>query len=62
MTDKPKRYRIKHVEYGAQFSWVVVDADGEPALWQADAKAGRVPQRFRSAELAQAAADRLYDA
>ena len=62
MADKPKRYRIKHVDYGAPFSWIVVDTAGEPALWQADAKAGRVPLRFRSVELAQAAADRLNDA
>jgi hypothetical protein len=38
----------------------VVSAEtGEPALWEHDAKVGKVPMRFRSEALAQAAADKL---
>jgi len=33
--------------------------DGEPALWTNDPKLGRVPMRFRTRELARAAADQL---
>jgi len=44
----------------AKFPWTVIDADsGEPALWQHDAKVGRVPVRFRTEALARAAADQL---
>jgi hypothetical protein len=33
--------------------------DGEPALRSPNSKVGKVPQRFRTQELAQAAADQL---
>ena len=59
MNDKLPRYRIQRAPYGGPFCWLVVDADGGSALWQADPKIGRVPLRFRSAALAQAAADKL---
>ena len=38
---------------------MVVDADGQPALWRRETKVGQVPQRFRTEALAQAAADRM---
>ena len=39
----------------ARFPWTVIDYDnGEPALWQHDAKVGKVPLRFRSEALARA--------
>ena len=54
------RYTVLHERASARFPWIVVDtADGEPALWQNDAKVGKVPLRFRTQELAQAAADQL---
>jgi hypothetical protein len=44
----------------AKFPYIVLDADtGEPALWQHNAQVGRVSLRFRTQELAQAAADQL---
>ena len=43
-----------------KFPWIVVSADeGEPALWQQNVHIGKMPLRFRTAELAQAAADQL---
>ena len=59
MSDQPPRYTVDRVDYGAPFCWIVVDAAGEPALWKADPKVGKVPLCFRSAALAQAAADKL---
>ena len=45
----------------AKFPYIVLDADtGEPPLWQHNAQVGRVPLRFRTQELAQAAADQLH--
>jgi hypothetical protein len=44
----------------AKVPWIMVDAEsGEPALWQHTAQAGKVPLRFRTQDLAQAAADQL---
>jgi hypothetical protein len=38
----------------------VIDSDnGEPPLWHNDPKLGKVPRRFRTQGLAQAAADEL---
>jgi hypothetical protein len=44
----------------AKFPWTVIDAeDGGPALWQNNAKVGKLPLRFRGEALARAAADQL---
>jgi hypothetical protein len=44
----------------AKFPWIVISSEnGEPALRSPNSKVGKVPQRFRTQELAQAAADQL---
>jgi len=54
----PPRYRVECSKYtSGPFCCQVVDADGQPAIWQRDDKVGRVPLRFRTEALAQAAAD-----
>jgi hypothetical protein len=59
---KMARYIVLHEGVVAKFPWIVIDADdGEPALWQQHAQVGRVPLRFRTQELAQAAADQLIE-
>ena len=63
MPTKPHltRYIVLRDGVVTKFPWIVVSADdGEPALWQHNAQAGRVPLRFRTQELAQAAADQLH--
>jgi len=58
---KLPRYIVLRDGVVTKFPWIVVSADdGEPALWQHNAQAGRVPLRFRTQELAQAAADQLH--
>ena len=60
---KLPRYIVLRDGVVTKFPWIVVSADdGEPALWQHNAQAGRVPLRFRTQELAQAAADQLHAA
>ena len=57
---KIARYIVLHEGVIAKFPWTVIDAaNGEPALWQDDPKIGRLPMRYRTEQLAQAAADRL---
>ena len=57
---KLPRYIVLRDGVVTKFPWIVVSADdGEPALWQHNARAGRVPLRFRSEALAQTAADQL---
>ena len=58
---KIPRFIVLHDGIVAKFPYIVLDADtGEPALWQQHTQAGRVPLRFRTQELAQAAADQLH--
>ena len=52
-------YRVLYDPLIPRFPWLVVDANGEPALWQPDAKVGRLPMRFRTEGIAQAAAEQL---
>lgn len=57
---KLRRYIVLRDGVVTKFPWIVVSADdGEPALWEHNAKIGRVPLRFRSEALAKAAADKL---
>jgi len=57
---KLPRYIVLRDGVVTKFPWIVVSADdGEPALWEHNAKIGRVPLRFRTRELARAAIDRL---
>jgi hypothetical protein len=57
---KLSRYIVLHEGVVAKFAWTVIDAeDGGPALWQNNAKVGKVPPRFRTAALVIAAADQL---
>ena len=57
---KLPRYLVLRDGVVAKFPWIVISAeDGEPAIWQTDPKVGKVPMRFRSESLAQAAADQL---
>ena len=57
---KLPRYIVLRDGVVTKFPWIVVSADdGEPALWEHNAKIGRVPLRFRSEALARAAADKL---
>ena len=57
---KQPRYIVQHDTISSRFPFIVVDsASGEPALWKPNTKVGSVPQRFRSASLAQAAANKL---
>ena len=57
---KLRRYIVLRDNVIARFPWTVIDAErGEPALWEHNAKIGRVPLRFRTRELARAAIDRL---
>ena len=53
------RYRVEHDNIVPKFPWLVVDTDGMPALWRPDNKVGKLPMRFRTESLAQAAADKL---
>jgi len=39
--------------------WVVIDAGGQPALWQPDKRVDEVSLRFEIQAFAQASADRL---
>ena len=58
--NKLPRYIVLRDGVVTKFPWIVVSADdGEPALWEHNAKIGRVPLRFRTRELARAAIDRL---
>ncbi len=57
---KLRRYIVLRDGVVTKFPWIVVSADeGEPALWQQNVHIGKMPLRFRTAELAQAAADQL---
>jgi hypothetical protein len=57
---KPPRFIVLHEGVLARFPWTVIESDnGEPALWHNDPKVGKVPRRFRTQALAQAAADQL---
>ena len=59
--EKITRYIVLRDGVVTRFPWIVINAEsGEPALWQHNARAGRVPLRFRTQELAQAAADQLH--
>jgi hypothetical protein len=58
---KMPRYIVLHERVVTKFPWTVIDPDGEPALWQNDPKIGKVPMRFRTRELAQAAANQLIE-
>jgi len=53
------RYSVRHEPAVSRFPWVVVDDNGDPALWQPDSKVGNSPMRFRTEAFGQAAADRL---
>jgi len=58
---KLARYIVQRDGVVTRFPWIVISAeDGKPALWKHNAQAGRVPLRFRTQELAQAAADQLH--
>jgi len=58
---KLARYIVLRDGVVARFPWIVISAeDGKPALWEHNAKIGKVPLRFRTQELAQAAADQLH--
>ena len=55
------RYIVLRDGVVTKFPWIVISADdGKPALWEHNAKIGKVPLRFRTQELAQAAADQLH--
>ena len=57
---KAPRYTVLHERVITRFPWIVINVDsGEPALWQHNAQVERVPLRFRTEALAQAAADQL---
>jgi hypothetical protein len=57
---KIPRYIVHHEGLVARFPWTVIDVDsGKPVLWHNDPKLGKVPRRFRTQQLAQAAADKL---
>ena len=57
---KQPRYIVQPDTISSRFPFLVVDAQtGESALWKPNTKVGSVPQRFRSASLAQAAANKL---
>jgi len=57
---KLRRYIVLRDGVVTKFPWIVVSADeGEPAPWQQNVHIGKMPLRFRTAELAQAAADQL---
>jgi hypothetical protein len=55
----PPRYCVHYDNAVPRFPWTVVDADGMPALWGPDQRVGKLPRRFRTEALAQAAADKL---
>ena len=60
MKDKPPRFTVLHERVITRFPWIVINVEtGEPALWQHNAQVERVPLRFRTEALAQAAADQL---
>jgi len=57
---RPPCYIVQRDPLSARFPLIVVDsASGELALWKPNTKVGSVLQRFRSASLAQTAADKL---
>ena len=57
---KQPRYIVQLDPISSRFPFIVVDsASGVSALWKPNTKVGSVPQRFRSASLAQAAANKL---
>ena len=57
---KLARYIVQRDGVVTRFPWIVISAeDGKPALWEHNAKIGRMPLRFRSEALARAAADKL---
>jgi|tagenome__1003787_1003787.scaffolds.fasta_scaffold19267886_1 hypothetical protein len=57
---KVPRYIVIHERVVTRFPWTVIDAESrEPALWHNDPKVGKLPRRFRTEALAQAAADKL---
>ena len=57
---KLPRYIVLRDGVVTKFPWIVISAeDGKPALWEHNAKIGKVPLHFRSEELAQTAADQL---
>jgi hypothetical protein len=54
------RYIVQLDTISSRFPFIVVEsASGKPALWKPNTKVGSVAQRFRSASVAQAAADKL---
>ena len=60
MKGKPPRFTVLHERVITRFPWIVINVEtGEPALWQHSAQVERVPLRFRTEALAQAAADQL---
>jgi len=57
---KLRRFIVLRDGVATKFPWTVISADeGKHALWQHDEKFGKVPLRFRTEALAQAAADQL---
>jgi hypothetical protein len=57
---KIPRYIVHQENVIANSPWIVIRSeDGEPAIWVHYPKVGKVPLRFRSEALAQAAADQL---
>ena len=57
---KLSRYIVLHEGIVAKFPYIVIDAEaGKPALWQQNIHIGKMPPRFRTLELAQAAGDQL---
>ena len=50
---KLARYIVLRDGVVTKFPWIVISADdGKPALWEHNAKIGKVPLRFRTQELA----------
>jgi len=51
---KLRRYLVLRDGVVTKFPWIVISAGtGEPALWEHNAKVGRVPRRFRTEAPAQ---------